>query len=463
MKFMKPILVVDPDEGFLRSLQAGTNAPMLVAKTGAEAQKIMAGSDPVISAIFVNPRIAAPYGLSVLRFAHLKRAGTPLFLIQEDEQSPFDEQQKRALAIQDSIRKPVKGSELAALVSPILENFDADAALRQARANLDPVGTELAREDQEFVPILAQNFLSGRQSYFDIYIRIRKGSYVKLLLAGDTFPAERLFHYVNKGVAHFYLRKEAQASYLTYCDHLTSALLRKAQVPSHIRTSQTLNLGQETASFLRRHGVNETGMTYANRFVQATHELISRSKPAPLPEIQHFLHDLKAYEHGVATVMIASLLIRTMGCDSGRLARIVGVAALLHDIGLQGLVPPELGEDELKMTEAQAQAYRLHPQRGAEILSKFGGIDSGIIQGVSQHHERRNGQGFLGSPRSTGLYRVAELVGISDELVQLIYREAEDPKVNPLAVMERHVFDGFSFPVIDAFRRTFMPQDQTSL
>jgi len=75
---------------------------------------------------------------------------------------------------------------------------------------------------------------------------------------------------------------------------------------------------------------------------------------------------------------------------------------------------------------------------------------------VAQHHERRNKLGF---PRRTGagvVNRIAEIVGISDEFARLLQRATQDPRVNPFQIMEVDIFQGFSFPVVEAFRKAFL-------
>ncbi len=85
-------LIVDPDPEFLDSIAKdakGLHGPRLsaleplLALTGADAQRLLSERDCELAGIFVNPRVARPGGISVIRCAHQLRPGTPIFLLSD--------------------------------------------------------------------------------------------------------------------------------------------------------------------------------------------------------------------------------------------------------------------------------------------------------------------------------------------------------------------------------------------
>jgi putative nucleotidyltransferase with HDIG domain len=87
-------------------------------------------------------------------------------------------------------------------------------------------------------------------------------------------------------------------------------------------------------------------------------------------------------------------------------------AALVHDIG-KLYIPAEILNKVGKLTEAEFDRIKLHPQIGYAILSK-GGFFRQVDQVVWQHHERMNGSGY---PRGLSGDRIsleARILSVAD-------------------------------------------------
>lgn len=450
----RPLLIVDSDPNFLQDLHADPCASLaspLVTRNAREAQAQLADRSQVFSGIFINPKSCEAGGLSIVHAAHSLRAGTPVyFLCDKGDAAPVGEHALKSVAVHQVVRKPVRYSDLIGLVAPLISMFDVEKALTEARRNTDPVESEISAQDTEFVPVLAENFLSGRKTFFDIYVRLKRGRYVKILAAGDAFSGERLLRYVQKGVLHFYLRKDAQESYLDFCSQLSTAILKSNSAPPEVKASQVMNLGEQSLLYLqdRCERLTPSHVKYAIQFSSNSLKLAEQFETAGHDFLRGYLKNVAACGHGAATAMIAALLVHPLQIQSERLRTMVGVSALLHDLGL----PPELAASE------HAESDCLHPERGAQMLTAVKGFDAIAAQAVAQHHCRRDGSGFPPSVQPDALTRLGEIIGISDEFVAAITHGLRDPGFDPLAHMERKVFNGFSYPVIHAFRAVFLPK-----
>ena len=108
------------------------------------------------------------------------------------------------------------------------------------------------------------------------------------------------------------------------------------------------------------------------------------------------------------------------------------------------------------MTPMQKKIYHSHPAVGAQLLSQIREIETAVIQGVAQHHERRNGKGFPGKIDTGRMIRIAEIVCLSDQFVQILVQAKSNPLLDPFQEVHRRVLDGFSFALIDAFCLIFL-------
>src|SRR4051812_34129322 len=93
-----PPLIGDPDAGFLSALIAQRQAasvPPLVAHTAPEIERVLEDPTRSFSAIFINPRIAPPWGIPVLTRARQLRPTTPIFYLHDGEGCPISAEDYR--------------------------------------------------------------------------------------------------------------------------------------------------------------------------------------------------------------------------------------------------------------------------------------------------------------------------------------------------------------------------------
>jgi HD-GYP domain-containing protein (c-di-GMP phosphodiesterase class II) len=109
-------------------------------------------------------------------------------------------------------------------------------------------------------------------------------------------------------------------------------------------------------------------------------------------------------------------------------------------------------EDNSKMSPEDVEIYHTHPRIGAEKLRGIPSLTEAVLQSIEQHHERRTRKGFPGQLGAGAINGIAEIVGISDEFVNLMIRAKGDKTLKPMHELESRIFDGFSSSVVEAFR-----------
>ncbi len=424
--------------------------PTRLAQSGAEAVKAIC--DPVqnFSAVFIHPQLSKPGMIQTLSLLHKHRPLTPIFVL-FDEDPPFTQNELSRLAIVDLIQKP--------LTLPILKSKISSKILGII---VTPITTfEKSEENPEFIPVCPSDTLSGAPSFFDLFIKLPSGRQVKILEARDTLTPERALGYISKGVPYFYIRKEIQKRSIDYCTVLAHSLLQRKDISLEVKISETLNQGQSIIELIQEKGLDNETLDSTNHFLMNVHALIKTSALDQPKALKTFLSHLEAYDHALATTMTAALLSEPLKIQSLKAFETIGLASFLHDIALYELPPHLQSHDESLMNEEEKKAYHEHPLKGAEMVSKFEDIDATTLQAIAQHHERRNKKGFPGKVSPTEINRIAEIVGLSDEFVRLYSKlkkeNVKDPKQTTFLVMERNkIFDGFSYPIVEAFQNVFM-------
>ena len=262
-------------------------------------------------------------------------------------------------------------------------------------------------------------------------------------------------------MTHFFLSRKSQDRCLSYCDTLSAVTLTHKDVSAEIKVARALQQGEEILQSVRENGLDELHCEYATEFIDNVRSLIPKTQSRQQDLVENFLNNSTAYAHAINTTLVSSLLSIPLKIEARSAYRTVGLATMFHDIGLAKLPPACQTHDESLMNEKERKLYHTHPELGAQILRGLKHLDASVIQAVLQHHERRHGKGFPFGIKSGNINRIAEVIGIADELVNRLMRETElrrlNPKFEPVAAMEE-VFNGFSEPVIEAFRKVFMPK-----
>jgi HD-GYP domain-containing protein (c-di-GMP phosphodiesterase class II) len=454
-----PLLIVDPELEFLLSLSSDPQArtiPPIVTHDELTALKSLEEAGAPFAALFVNPRVGRTHAIPLIRQALKAHPGLPIFYMTDAEFALLPVKDIKSLGVRKVLQKPLRYGQLLKAIQEAQNAFSSKDALERAKEHAgETLEQEAQASDEDFLPISAINFVSGSSCFFDIYVRLKPGKYVKILQAGDAFSADRVTGYRAKGVTHFYLRKAAQEAYLKYCDQLASTVVKNAKISHDLKISVTANQGEEVASFLRERGVTSESILHAEKFVGNVHELAKQMGFTRNPKIAAFLKDLQKSEHGVALTLLSSFLIRPLQYTAEKSVGLIGMASLLHDVGLSEMDPKFIKEDLDEWAPEERWRYQTHPDVGAETLAELRSIDPAVIQAVRQHHERRNRNGFPHRIGAGALNQVSEIVGVCDDFLRLI-KETESGKPVDLNLrLEMGIYREFSMPIVEAFKEAF--------
>ena len=466
------ILLIDPSTALRTPVQKLDF--LTLATHGREAGEKIADPSRNFAAIVINPTISSPGAIPLIRAAHRYRPGTPIFAL-SGEKPHFGQEQINRLALAGNFKLPKRLEDLKAIVSKEIMAFTPILKyprIELLRSQPDPMGPE----DAAYVAAPASDFLSGIASPFDVYVRLQSGRYLKVSKALSVFEPARVLVYLYNGVTHFYLAKSSHRSCLTYCDLMARFLINHSGVSPDIKLSHIFNLGQKLTESIRDQGLRDEHIDFAYDFVRETHSLFRKINLGKDISVRSFLDEVSLSEHSIGTAMVASLLTLPLHIETRWGFQTVGIAALFHDVGLHlkggkfavDLVSlqfeptalqfepgPHPSEDMSGMNEQELNEFQKHPKLGAQFMAGFEAIDEAAIVAIEKHHQRRNNSGFPKVDQSNELNRIAEIIGIADEFVRLVTSNRSTKEV--FREMTENIFDGFSFPVIEAFRQVFMP------
>ncbi|MGM0593269.1 MAG: HD-GYP domain-containing protein [Pseudomonadota bacterium] len=158
--------------------------------------------------------------------------------------------------------------------------------------------------------------------------------------------------------------------------------------------------------------------------------------------------------HSINVCVLSVLFGRYLGLSEDEL-RVLGLGALLHDIGKMRVPLAILNKSSRLSSEEMAQMQQ-HPALGVEILADSSGIPPQVREIVHSHHERIDGSGY---PRGLegdeiGLYPM--LVSIADVYDAMTSDRAYHLRISPheaLNVMYGWASSHFPEELLEAFIR----------
>lgn len=125
--------------------------------------------------------------------------------------------------------------------------------------------------------------------------------------------------------------------------------------------------------------------------------------------------DENAYYHALNVSVLSMLLAKEARVDADAM-RVLGLGALLHDIGKER-IPSQILLKKGPLTVAEQNFYQQHASYGVEMAAGLPHLPKGTLEIIAQHHEMLDGSGYprgLRGDAMDGLARIVALVNAYD-------------------------------------------------
>ena len=361
----------------------------------------------------------------------------------------------------------IKASPLCSFYSLTSHEALTDKTAKELKVNFLNTSTKAAPDspasaekknilstDDDFIPVPILEIFGGVKLNFDLFVRVGKEHFVRILPKGAVFQEVAIDIYAKRGIRELYIAKAQVSEYSLTLNRYARILQSRKETD----WSQCINLialqGDLVLKSMGIFGLNEKQLLLAKDFLSNVEDVAIKLNKQSKGALAVLWENLEFYDHAVGTVLVAATFIDSMGFTHERSIKNVGLACLLHDFSLFHESSNVKTENLSLMTDAEKVKFNSHPIESAKMLAKLGGLDPVIMQAVEQHHELRTRKGFPNKLGAGQIHPVAEIIGISDEFVHLVREDPNCSKQKLADIMSKRVYQGFSSAVVTAFDET---------
>ena len=282
---------------------------------------------------------------------------------------------------------------------------------------------------KSFQAIPSHTFLSGSTTIFDLFVKISDNKYIKVLHKGDEFEKSRLDKYISeKKAKFFYFKNEDRVLYMNLYNKILAQLNKKESVPSSLKASMSKSIADKFISAAHTEGMSPRMVEEGKLVCENMYEMFRKDK-----DFSKILDSFsESIENGEDRSFLVSFFSIAIGSQiswiTSRNSKILGMGAMLHEIGKLKLDDALKNIDLKEATPEDTKLYKQYPKHGAEILDEYPFIEQAVKQIVKQHKENLDGSGYPLGLTSIRIFPLAKIVGLASAFTDLLLEGKDEPK-----------------------------------
>ncbi|MFJ7738118.1 HD-GYP domain-containing protein [Lysinibacillus sp. NPDC097287] len=266
------------------------------------------------------------------------------------------------------------------------------------------------------------------------------------MVLGRTIWNEAGHPLLKKGVVineRIILRlQQLHTHYLYIDDEISKGIEVEDTVPQIVRNRAISTIKN---SFQSLNGLNTASASYvldqkSKEIVSIVDELllaVTGSNEILTVLADAYLFDEYLYQHSFQVTLYSIAIAKELGHSAEDL-RIIGIGALLHDIG-KIMVPKEIITKPGRLTHEEFETMKMHTRYGFDVLRNLHTISLLVAHCAFQHHERIDGSGYPRGLVDFEIHPFAKIIGVADVFdavtTNRVYREKMLPSQG-LAIVE---------------------------
>lgn len=429
----KKILIVDDEEPILHSLNKNLEQDgwiVTLAQNGTQAQQMfgLEKFDVVLTDINMPGTIS---GLVLLKYIK-QNSNTPVILM-TGFSDLVEAKEASELGASGFLTKPFIKDDLLKVLYNAINSQEAHGLRTTAESTFGEVSSENL---QEFSKISIDDFVSGSEIKYNIFIQLSEKKFVRIAYEGQNISLDRIKTYKEKGIAFLYLRLADFQKYLQFNIGLSGLVINS----SAISQEKKIHLLKHTSDLLLEdlffHNVDKEKYVVAASIVENIVRVLANDEYfGPLLEALHS-HSDALYSHSLAVSLYSVLIAKKLNWSAHSTIFKISLSGMLHDIGKKEIPFEILNKPRHLYSLEEVRMHESHPSRGMEILREMPDVPEEVIQAVLHHHENGLGTGFPFQLRNFEIQPMARLIYVADKFCKLAFSTPPGHRPPPDKIMK---------------------------
>lgn len=422
----KNLLVIDDDELFLSVLKStleknGYSVTACSNAQGAQHLFLMSDFDGVISDIQLGGAIT---GIDLLTQFKKERANVP-FVLMTGFSEIIETINAATLGANGFLPKPFRQEQLLATLNSFFLPAAVDAKVGQGFT------------DDDYMKLNIDDFISGKDITYDIFVRLNSGKYIKIGNQGEDIPQEQIKNYRTKGLHYLYLKKEDFKKYVGFNLKLATVVSASKNVDRAKKINFLKHTNELILSQIFTVGIDDQIVEQSSELLKTTVDLLADDQDLFVLLESLNSHTDHLYAHSLAVSMYSTMIARKLNYTTASVLFKISFAGIFHDIGKKEIDRTILDAPRNSLTPAQIQIYESHSFRGMEIMSQIKGTSTEVIQTILQHHENCSGTGVPSRLLKSKIHPFAKIVNLANDFSKYVVKGAHSEAILPGDAIER--------------------------
>nr|WP_285397343.1 HD-GYP domain-containing protein [Lysinibacillus sp. fls2-241-R2A-57] len=254
--------------------------------------------------------------------------------------------------------------------------------------------------------------------------------------------------------------QQLNTHYIYINDKISDGIEVKETVPTVIRNKAISTIKD---SFQSINGLNSVNASYvldkqSKAIISIVDELlaaVSSNEEILTILTDAYLFDEYLYQHSFQVTLYSIAIAKELGYSAEDL-RMIGIGALLHDVG-KLMVPKEILTKPGRLTNEEFETMKQHTRYGFDILRNLHSISLLVAHCAFQHHERIDGSGYPRGLVDFEIHPFAKIIGVADVFdavtTSRVYREKMLPSQG-LAIVEAGSGTIYEARIVQALKKS---------
>lgn len=288
---------------------------------------------------------------------------------------------------------------------------------RILKSILSHVDSVVARYDEapEYVPIRIPLLLRLGQTDFDLFMRLSKAKYIKVVNNGDIFLESDAKRFLNKKLTHLYISSADAEIYLKSFEKDLSLIMSTEELSEEEQLDFSFDAIEAVEKLASVMGWTPEVIESAQRSVRMAIKSITKEQGILKLLKKKFSNHTSDYsKHVIMLAMLNCLFSQQLGWVNEATQMKLALAALLHDVTLDEDFYKDINRWNQKAVNSADKSpetikYRNHPIESANLVLTMKNLPPDVDQIIIQHHELKDGSGF---PRGISYTRISPLTAL---------------------------------------------------